>query len=153
MGLFENIGRKVEKFKQEAQSVSEDQAVGKCRDCGEFLYTDRPDCPDCGSEDILRPEGVEESDSAENATESDAHGDDETVDTGDDETVDTGDDETVDTGDDADETVPLDDADGTADADETADADGTADADESEADDAEDDGQDEDGAATSEDAA
>lgn len=53
MGLFENLGRKVEEFKQEATSASAEEASHECADCGELIYTDREDCPECGSERIV----------------------------------------------------------------------------------------------------
>jgi len=53
MGLFEDIGRKVETFKQQASSVSEEQARAKCPECETLVYTDREDCPDCGHDSLL----------------------------------------------------------------------------------------------------
>jgi uncharacterized OB-fold protein len=53
MGLFENLGRKVEEFKQQAEEASEAEAVAECADCGEAVYTDREDCPACGSDDLV----------------------------------------------------------------------------------------------------
>jgi len=52
MGLFENFGRKVEEFKQQAESASRDTAERECADCGELLYSDRAECPECGSENL-----------------------------------------------------------------------------------------------------
>ncbi|MFB6150261.1 MAG: hypothetical protein ABEJ40_00500 [Haloarculaceae archaeon] len=61
MGLFENLGRKVEEFKQQAQEVSESRAIGECADCGKVLYTEHDECPECGSADLRsrQPEGEE----------------------------------------------------------------------------------------------
>jgi rRNA maturation endonuclease Nob1 len=48
MGLFENLGRKVEAFKQEVEGASEATASRQCIDCEELVYSDRTDCPACG---------------------------------------------------------------------------------------------------------
>lgn len=53
MGLFEDIGRKVETFKQRAEEASREQASAECADCGELIYTDRDACPECGGEEIV----------------------------------------------------------------------------------------------------
>jgi len=53
MGIFENLGRKVEEFKQQAEEASQQQAVAECADCGESVYTEREDCPACGSDDLV----------------------------------------------------------------------------------------------------
>lgn len=50
MGLFERLGRGVESFKQQAEDASEASASRQCPDCGEAVYADRPDCPECGSD-------------------------------------------------------------------------------------------------------
>jgi uncharacterized OB-fold protein len=52
MGLFEKFGRKVEGFKQEAESASRDAAERECADCGELVYSDRAECPECGNETL-----------------------------------------------------------------------------------------------------
>ena len=74
MGLFEKFGRKVEEFKQQAESASHDQANRKCGDCGTLIYTERDDCPDCGSDDILVRKGWEPAD-GNGSDEGDAGGD------------------------------------------------------------------------------
>lgn len=48
MGLFKDVGRKVERFKQAAQDVAEAQATHHCVDCGERYYTDQDSCTECG---------------------------------------------------------------------------------------------------------
>lgn len=53
MGLFENLGRKVEEFKQEATEASKDQADYRCGDCDTLVFGGRDDCPDCGSERLV----------------------------------------------------------------------------------------------------
>ena len=56
MGLFENLGRKVEEFKQEATEASREQADYRCGDCDAIVYGGRDDCPDCGSTDLVARE-------------------------------------------------------------------------------------------------
>jgi hypothetical protein len=53
MGLFENLGRKVEEFKQEATEASREQASYRCGECGELVYGGRDDCSECGSENLV----------------------------------------------------------------------------------------------------
>jgi len=62
MGLFENLGRKVEKLKQEAQDASRERASAECADCGELVYTDREDCPECGNDSLVAREPADEGD-------------------------------------------------------------------------------------------
>ena len=62
MGLFEDLGKKVEQFKQQAESASQKQADRKCAECETLIYTDREDCPECGSERILVRKGWEPAD-------------------------------------------------------------------------------------------
>jgi uncharacterized OB-fold protein len=52
MGLFENLGRKVGEFTQEAQAASREEATHECADCGELVYPDSADCPECGGEAV-----------------------------------------------------------------------------------------------------
>jgi predicted nucleic acid-binding Zn-ribbon protein len=97
MGLFKDVGRKVERFKQAAQDVAEEEATHRCVDCGELFYTDQDACPDCGGavETIASEESEAETDDPEDeVTEADladeteaGPGDDETTDA-DDETTD-----------------------------------------------------------------
>lgn len=53
MGLFEDLGRKVEQFKQQATDAASQEASHVCGDCEELLYADREQCPHCGSENIV----------------------------------------------------------------------------------------------------
>jgi predicted nucleic acid-binding Zn-ribbon protein len=115
MGLFENLGRKVEQFKQDAQEASRERAAYRCGDCGELVYGGRDDCPECGSDALVPRDGEAEDDgdSAEGATA------DETADEPADETADEPGDETgADAADDA-ETVDGEAADSAEQADET----------------------------------
>jgi len=52
MSLFENVGRKVEKFKQQAQNAADDPTHG-CKDCKTALYSNYKTCPKCGSDQVL----------------------------------------------------------------------------------------------------
>lgn len=53
MGLFRDLGERVERFKRQAEDASRDQAEFGCADCGEPIYTDRETCPHCGSETVV----------------------------------------------------------------------------------------------------
>ena len=53
MGLFENLGKKVERFKQQAEEAANEDASHVCADCSEPLYADRDRCPECGSENVV----------------------------------------------------------------------------------------------------
>lgn len=74
MGLFENLGRKVEEFKQTATETAAEGATHACQSCGERFYTDHDDCPECGGAVVERadqsatpdePDGVESNDDSE----------------------------------------------------------------------------------------
>mgnify|MGYP000156245637 CR=1 FL=1 len=70
MGLFEDIGRKVETFKQQAESHSEERARAKCPECETLVYTDREDCPECGHEPLLvRKSETEDGETEDGETE------------------------------------------------------------------------------------
>ena len=53
MGLFENLGKKFEALKQEAEASASEEATHGCRDCKTALYTDHDECPECDSEDVV----------------------------------------------------------------------------------------------------
>lgn len=53
MGLFRDLGERVERFKRQAEDASRAQAEFGCADCGEPIYTDRETCPHCGSEAVV----------------------------------------------------------------------------------------------------
>jgi len=53
MGLFNSLGRKVEKLKQEAEAASEESATHRCENCEERLYTDYEECPECGGQPVV----------------------------------------------------------------------------------------------------
>lgn len=54
MGMFERLGEKVERFKQEAVAASEESAAYRCRNCGDDIYSERETCPECGSSELVR---------------------------------------------------------------------------------------------------
>ena len=61
MGLFSDLGRKVEKFKQATESAAAESAASddpnyECRNCGERYRTDREECLECESTDIVSRE-------------------------------------------------------------------------------------------------
>lgn len=53
MGLFRNLGRKVERFKQQAEDASRGEAEYECGDCGKPIHAERERCPHCGNEPVL----------------------------------------------------------------------------------------------------
>lgn len=50
MGLFKDVGRRVEQFKQAARDAAEEEATHRCTACGERFYTAQETCPECGGE-------------------------------------------------------------------------------------------------------
>jgi rRNA maturation endonuclease Nob1 len=61
MGLFEKLGRGVESFKQQAEDASEETASRQCIDCGEAVYAERTECPECGGETVAVTDETDES--------------------------------------------------------------------------------------------
>ncbi len=53
MGLFNRLGRKVEKMKREAESASRDSATHRCTHCETLLYTDYAECPECETDAVV----------------------------------------------------------------------------------------------------
>ncbi|WP_169051752.1 PhlB family protein [Halorhabdus amylolytica] len=51
MGLFENLGRKVESFKQDA-TENASAPTHRCGDCDAEFFTPYETCPDCEGEDV-----------------------------------------------------------------------------------------------------
>ena len=78
MGLFEDLGERVERFKQQAVDASKEQAGYVCLECGEPVYTDQEECPHCGSEEVAErvqeTEAGSDSTSDNTSTESDSTG-------------------------------------------------------------------------------
>ena len=48
MGLFEKLGRKAERFRQQVEDAADE--TYECRGCGEVFAADYDDCPECGGE-------------------------------------------------------------------------------------------------------
>lgn len=71
MGMFERLGEKVERFKQEAVAASEESAAYRCRDCGEPIYSEQESCPECGSSEIAQVETADEEDATDEDRETD----------------------------------------------------------------------------------
>jgi len=50
VSLFREIGRRVERFKQDVESAAETDSRAECPDCGQPLAADQTTCPNCGTE-------------------------------------------------------------------------------------------------------
>jgi hypothetical protein len=48
MGLFRDLGRRAERFKQQVESAAD--ATHECADCGALLDSGAEACPECGGE-------------------------------------------------------------------------------------------------------
>lgn len=53
MGFFNDLGKKVERFKQDIEDAAASEADYACRECGERFYVDSGECPECGSDDVV----------------------------------------------------------------------------------------------------
>ena len=53
MGLFRDLGKKVEEFKQASGAATSEEATHECRDCGERFFAAREACSECGSSDVV----------------------------------------------------------------------------------------------------
>jgi rRNA maturation endonuclease Nob1 len=53
MGLFEEAGRRFERFKREAEAVAEGEAEYECAACETRVYATGDRCPDCGSDELV----------------------------------------------------------------------------------------------------
>lgn len=60
MGLFERLGEKVERVKQEVDSARTGSANYRCRACETLIYSDLEACPECGSDDLESNESTSE---------------------------------------------------------------------------------------------
>ncbi|MBV0902375.1 PhlB family protein [Haloarcula salina] len=52
MGLFNDLGRKVEELKQEVENASDEEATHRCGACEALLYPDHDECPECGEPSV-----------------------------------------------------------------------------------------------------
>ncbi|WP_088901343.1 hypothetical protein [Halorubrum lacusprofundi] len=50
MGLFNEVGRQVEKFKQTAKNAAKSAETYQCPACGEKFDSTHEQCPECGEE-------------------------------------------------------------------------------------------------------
>lgn len=50
MGIFNDLGKKVERFKQQVEDASKE--TFECADCGAQFHAEYDECPECGSDDI-----------------------------------------------------------------------------------------------------
>lgn len=48
MGLFEKLGQKAEKFRQDVEDASDN--AYECQDCGAEFAANYDDCPECSGE-------------------------------------------------------------------------------------------------------
>lgn len=60
MGLFNDLGRRVERFKQSAVEAAEAEADYECRACEARFHTDREECSECGSPEVVPTDGEAE---------------------------------------------------------------------------------------------
>lgn len=54
MSLFRDLGKRVEKFKKQAEAAAQD--TYECGDCGAEFHTDYDECPECGGDDVMQVE-------------------------------------------------------------------------------------------------
>jgi DNA-directed RNA polymerase subunit RPC12/RpoP len=96
MGLFENLGRKVEEFKQEATEASREQAAYRCGECGELVYGGRDDCSECGSENLVPRDESDDGDDEDSPEDDEDSPDAETEDSAENDGEDDSDDDSLD---------------------------------------------------------
>jgi len=83
VGLFRDVGRRAERLKQQVTDAAREEAVLECEECGKSIFTERTDCPACGSESLLEVGGDDGGDASSEAeadagTSSEAEADDGT---------------------------------------------------------------------------
>ncbi|WP_224332294.1 hypothetical protein [Haloprofundus halobius] len=52
MGIFNELGRQVEQFKQSVEKTAEENAAYQCRECDARFHTHHDQCPECGAERV-----------------------------------------------------------------------------------------------------
>ncbi|MFB6110074.1 MAG: hypothetical protein ABEJ60_04280 [Halodesulfurarchaeum sp.] len=52
MGIFNELGRQLERFKQSAQAAAEETAEYQCQACGARFHAEFEACPECGAAEI-----------------------------------------------------------------------------------------------------
>lgn len=53
MGLFNKLGREVERFTQDAKAAADEDLEYECASCGKQFFTPPDECPVCGSTDVV----------------------------------------------------------------------------------------------------
>ena len=72
MSLFRKLGKKVGRFKHQAESAADDEASYVCSACGTALFADREQCPECGRDGSIerrQSEDASETERTEDASE------------------------------------------------------------------------------------
>lgn len=77
MGLFEEAGRRFERFKQDAraaaeETATEDTADYECTGCGAQLHEAADRCPKCKSTEVVH---VDQGDDSQSASDGETHDD------------------------------------------------------------------------------
>ncbi|MFT4891319.1 MAG: rRNA maturation endonuclease Nob1 [Halobacteriales archaeon] len=52
MDSCNELGRRVERFKQNAEHAAEESADDECRTCDARFHTEYDECPECGAEQV-----------------------------------------------------------------------------------------------------
>lgn len=78
MSMFERLGEKVERFKQEAVAARDDSAEYRCRDCGSEIYNEQPSCPECGSSELEAVADESTADESDDSTNEAVNSEEET---------------------------------------------------------------------------
>ncbi|SIR81368.1 hypothetical protein SAMN05421858_3892 [Haladaptatus litoreus] len=69
MGLFKNLGRKVEEFKKTSESIAAEEAKYECENCEKRFYVEKSECPECGGNVVSRDDESDSASSDEEQTE------------------------------------------------------------------------------------
>jgi len=79
MGLFRDAGKRLERFKRTVEDVAKDEAEYECEECGELVYADRDDCPECGSPAVVARTSEPDGETASGGSEGVEGGDEQSV--------------------------------------------------------------------------
>ncbi|WP_348611030.1 hypothetical protein [Halobaculum rarum] len=52
MGLFNELGRRVEEFKQTAENAADGNEMSQCPACDERFDSTHEECPECGEQPV-----------------------------------------------------------------------------------------------------
>lgn len=69
MGLFEEAGRRFERFKRQAEAVADGDAGRECAACGAGVEASRERCPECGADEFVRVEPADDASKSPDGTE------------------------------------------------------------------------------------